>query len=139
MCLEKSWRRDCRSSSVCQARFCGEVCLGDFATEDDEIHFNHPQWCCQYSSRYRTFSILELTVNLVKFESSLLGPKSTEMLDNPKLVRWFAQNPKMTHEKLEPIPLGLENQHWKFAGYLPSLEPFFPYTAEHGISHELSF
>ena len=46
------------------------------------------------------------------------------MLDYPKLIRWFATNPDIVHDKLEPIPIGLENIHYKFAGFLPSLEPF---------------
>ena len=30
-------------------------------------------------------------------------------LDDPKIVAWFAQNVEMTHPKLHPIPIGLEN------------------------------
>ena len=33
-----------------------------------------------------------------------------EVPDN--LIRWYAQNLDFVHPKVEPIPIGLENQHW---------------------------
>ena len=41
------------------------------------------------------------------------GPDSTNMLDDAKLIRWFAQNPGIRHPKLEPVPIGFENRWWK--------------------------
>lgn len=35
------------------------------------------------------------------------------MLDDPKLIAWFAQNVEnCTHPKLHPIPIGIANQYW---------------------------
>ena len=34
-------------------------------------------------------------------------PNSLKMLENPKLIRWFAQNAAISHPKLEPIPIGI--------------------------------
>ena len=36
-------------------------------------------------------------------------PKSTAMLDDPRLIRWFAENPSFFHPKLSPVPLGFGN------------------------------
>ena len=33
------------------------------------------------------------------------------LLDSPRLLRWFAENPGHVHHKLEALPLGLENSH----------------------------
>jgi len=33
------------------------------------------------------------------------------LLDSPKLIVWFAQNARITHPKLKPIPIGLENRY----------------------------
>lgn len=39
--------------------------------------------------------------------------KFKNMLDDPKLVAWFAQNPDIAdHPKLIPIPIGVANKHW---------------------------
>ena len=34
------------------------------------------------------------------------------LLDSPRLMRWFAQNPGHVHQKLEALPIGLENSHF---------------------------
>ena len=34
------------------------------------------------------------------------------LLDSPRLLRWFAQNPGHVHHKLEALPIGLENSHF---------------------------
>ena len=34
------------------------------------------------------------------------------LLDSPRLLRWFAQNPGRVHHKLEALPVGLENSRW---------------------------
>ena len=33
------------------------------------------------------------------------------ILENPVIARWFAQNPSLLHDKLTPIPIGLENRY----------------------------
>jgi hypothetical protein len=37
-------------------------------------------------------------------------------IDN-KILHWFAQNTLVVHEKITPIPIGLENAHWANAGW----------------------
>lgn len=34
-------------------------------------------------------------------------------LDDPKIICWFAQNPTTVHDKLIPIPIGIQNQYWE--------------------------
>jgi hypothetical protein len=36
-----------------------------------------------------------------------------------KIIHWFAQNILVTHPKVTPIPIGLENAYYANAGYLP--------------------
>ena len=38
--------------------------------------------------------------------------KILALLDSPRLLRWFAQNPGRVHHKLEALPVGLENSRW---------------------------
>ena len=50
-------------------------------------------------------------------------PKSTAMLDDPRLIRWFAQNVAFHHPKLASIPIGLENRFWGNSGDIEIMEP----------------
>lgn len=34
------------------------------------------------------------------------------ILDNPRIVRWYAQNPCIKHRKLHLLPIGIANQMW---------------------------
>jgi hypothetical protein len=34
------------------------------------------------------------------------------MLDDPKIIRWYAQNADIIHDKLCPIPIGIANRYW---------------------------
>lgn len=34
------------------------------------------------------------------------------LLENPKIVRWYAQNPVVLHEKLRILPIGMANNQW---------------------------
>ena len=52
------------------------------------------------------------------------GRQSIQMLDNPLLIKWFVMNPSMAHPKLVPVPIGLENQWFKQAGFFKDLEPW---------------
>jgi len=36
--------------------------------------------------------------------------------DDPKVIRWFGQNATVSHPKLVPLPIGLENLHWHMNG-----------------------
>lgn len=40
-----------------------------------------------------------------------IGPELASAADDPRILRWFAQNVGCSHPKLEPIPIGLENRH----------------------------
>ena len=35
------------------------------------------------------------------------GPAAIKLLDDPRLIRWFTQNPSRFHKKLEPIHIGI--------------------------------
>jgi hypothetical protein len=39
--------------------------------------------------------------------------KYEKYLDDPKIICWFAQNPTTVHDKLIPIPIGIQNQYWE--------------------------
>jgi len=41
-----------------------------------------------------------------------ITPEYRPVLDNPKIVHWFAQNALFTHPKLTPIPIGIANSQW---------------------------
>ena len=46
-------------------------------------------------------------------ENSLISPSvSRQLLDDPLLLGWFAQNPSMFHPKLHAVPVGMENARW---------------------------
>lgn len=38
-------------------------------------------------------------------------------LNDPKLIRWFAQNVNYKHEKLIPIPIGIANSQWEHGDF----------------------
>lgn len=40
------------------------------------------------------------------------------LLDNPLVVRWYAQNAVVEHPKLIPIPIGIENRYNKFGTHV---------------------
>ena len=39
------------------------------------------------------------------------------LLNNPQLLRWYAQNPSITHDKLFPLPIGIENRYNKYGQF----------------------
>jgi len=46
-------------------------------------------------------------------DCAIPGPYAS-YLDDPKILAWFTQNPDGTlHPKLHPLPIGVENRHWK--------------------------
>jgi FkbM family methyltransferase len=45
-------------------------------------------------------------------EDENITEKYHKLVDNPKIVRWFAQNLMMNHEKVEMLPIGLANAMW---------------------------
>ncbi len=46
------------------------------------------------------------------------------MLDDTRLIVWFAENAARTHPKLRPIPIGLQNQNARRSGDISRLEKF---------------
>jgi len=41
-----------------------------------------------------------------------VGRRYLHLLDDPRLVHWFAQNAALRHPKLSPVPLGIANAQW---------------------------
>lgn len=39
--------------------------------------------------------------------------KYENFLNDSKIIAWFAQNPTIIHDKLIPIPIGIQNQYWE--------------------------
>ncbi len=46
-----------------------------------------------------------------------VGEKETRYIDQ-KIIRWFAQNNIYKHEKITPIPIGIENKKWFMSGWI---------------------
>jgi hypothetical protein len=45
-------------------------------------------------------------------EDENVTEKYRPLADNPKIVRWFAQNLMINHDKVEMIPIGIANKMW---------------------------
>jgi hypothetical protein len=45
-----------------------------------------------------------------------IGEREASYIDG-KIIHWFAQNNTFKHEKITPIPIGLENAHWFMSGW----------------------
>ena len=59
------------------------------------------------------FPKLKVRIVLISHNSDSSVPKesnSLSMLEDPKLIHWFAQNAALAHTKLDPIPIGIMNQ-----------------------------
>ena len=60
-------------------------------------------------------------IDLFHNPRSLEESKCMELLNHPKLIRWFAQNCLFVHEKIEQLPIGLDyhtiscntNKNWR--------------------------
>jgi len=58
---------------------------------------------------------------------ALTAAQTCRLLNHPLLIRWFAQNTRFVHPKMEPLPIGLDyhtlatqtNSHWG-----PQMEPW---------------
>ena len=44
--------------------------------------------------------------------------KYRDVAEHPRIIRWFAQNARFTHPKIEPLPIGLEDQRLHCAGHV---------------------
>lgn len=47
---------------------------------------------------------------------NVVGEKESRYIDS-KIIRWFAQNNIFKHEKITPIPIGIENRKWFLNGW----------------------
>jgi hypothetical protein len=45
-----------------------------------------------------------------------VGEHEARYIDD-KIIHWFAQNNTFRHDKITPIPIGLENSHWFMSGW----------------------
>lgn len=43
-------------------------------------------------------------------------------IEDSKIIRWFGQNAMVSHQKLVPVPIGLENLHWHTNGEVSLFE-----------------
>jgi hypothetical protein len=59
----------------------------------------------------------------------LITDRYRKLLDDPRLVRWFAQSALIAHPKLDCLPIGIANSQWRH-GNLDSV------TATMAASHE---
>ena len=41
-----------------------------------------------------------------------IGQSDLDLLQDPRLIRWFGMNCHIEHEKLTPIPIGIANEKW---------------------------
>jgi hypothetical protein len=46
-----------------------------------------------------------------------VGELESKYIDD-KIIHWFAQNNTFTHQKITPIPIGIENRKWFMSGYV---------------------
>ncbi|KAJ9458251.1 exostosin [Diplonema papillatum] len=52
--------------------------------------------------------------------SSSYPEHTKQLLDNPLVLRWFAQNPSIVHTKLTPVPIGIENRYNAYGKHVAS-------------------
>jgi hypothetical protein len=75
-----------------------------------------PQKPILYSSTCNYEEALEFIKNNPDKQFKLITHNSDRCVTNcevpDNLIRWYAQNLDFDHVKIEPIPIGLENQHW---------------------------
>jgi hypothetical protein len=70
-----------------------------------------------------------------------IGNEARSWLDDPSLVRWFGQNATISHPKLVPVPIGLENARRHSAGVVADfkrLRRFPPGKRHPGIIYGFS-
>jgi hypothetical protein len=48
---------------------------------------------------------------------NVIGERESRYIDN-KIIHWFAQNNIFKHEKITPIPIGIENRKWFLSGWV---------------------
>lgn len=56
---------------------------------------------------------LDYNIKIITHNSALgIDARYSSFLDNPKIIKWYAQNANYYHPKLESVPLGIANRHW---------------------------
>ncbi|MCH9624600.1 MAG: hypothetical protein S4CHLAM27_09970 [Chlamydiia bacterium] len=77
----------------------GDIVFVQVHLLDDFLEKVHPHIECRY---------ILITHN----GDSAVDKKYLALLDDPKIIKWYAQNVNLHHEKLIPIPIGIENRYW---------------------------
>lgn len=56
---------------------------------------------------------IQYKIKIVTHNSALgIDNRYLELLNHPKILKWYAQNANIDHPKLQSIPLGLSNRRW---------------------------
>ena len=65
-------------------------------------------------------------------------PSSIKMLNDPKLIHWFAQNAAIAHAKLDPIPIGIMQQgHQDGSGQMELWDKLLQQEIEEGSERDI--
>lgn len=75
-----------------------------FVCRDGDLIFVH----ARMGTRFREEILPYITTKfiLITHEHDIPPRDMAIMLEDPKLIHWFAQNPDLVHEKVTPIPIG---------------------------------
>jgi len=56
---------------------------------------------------------LKHDIKIITHNSALgIDQRYSVFLNDPRIIRWYAQNANFDHPKLESVPLGIANRHW---------------------------
>jgi hypothetical protein len=56
---------------------------------------------------------LKHDIKIITHNSALgIDQRYSVFLNDPRIIRWYAQNANFQHPKLESVPLGMANRHW---------------------------
>ena len=62
--------------------------------------------------------LIDYDINIITHNSALgINEDCISLLENPKIINWFAQNANFPHPKLLSLPLGLANYRWMHGDY----------------------
>jgi hypothetical protein len=91
------------------------------SVEQGDVIFVKGDLLEQFSSLYAN-RIPNRFIVLVHNSDENIGPRYQHFLDTPHLIVCFAQNVSCFHEKLKPIPIGLQNRYLGERGDCTSIE-----------------
>jgi len=62
----------------------------------------------------KILSKINVNIILVTHNSDInITDKFKEIVNSPKIIKWYGQNVNFKHNKLIPIPIGIANRRWK--------------------------